>query len=298
MKKSIISLSGLLFIFLNLSGCTTLPVQNGNDTLSKRIPRDTGETTKGAGVDQANRFTSVPVNSLKELPAKHSNRVALVIGNGDYKSKALSNPIYDAQDMSNTLNKLGFSVTQVLNADQATMNKAIQKFGRELHDDRVGLWYYSGHGVQYEGKNYMIPIWAMLAIDKPSELSTDAVSVNGVLSMMEQAKNRLNIVFLDACRNNPFEGFTKGKKDGLAPVGSAEGMLIAYATSPNKVALIGKGRNSPYTKYLLHYMEQDLPIELMLKQVRVAVKNETNGEQTPWFAASFGGDFTFAIPQH
>jgi uncharacterized caspase-like protein len=289
MKNSIISLSGLLFIFLNLSGCN-LPMKNGSDSLPKGI---SGDTT--GNVDQAERFTSVPVNFLKELPAKNSNRMALVIGNGNYKSQALSNPIYDAQDMSDTLNKLGFSVTQVINADQATMNKALQKFGRELYD-RVGLLFYSGHGVQYEGKNYMIPIGAMLAIDKPSDLKTDAVNVNGVLSMMEQAKNRLNIVFLDACRNNPFEGFTKGdRKAGLAPVSSIEGMLIAYATSPNKAALTGKGRNSPYTKHLLHFIKNNLPIELMLKKVRVAVKNETNGKQTPWYAASFEGEFTFVI---
>jgi uncharacterized caspase-like protein len=226
--------------------------------------------------------------------------VALVIGNGDYEIQALHNPINDAQDMSNTLNRLGFGVTQVLNADQATMNKALQKFGRELYGDRVGLWYYSGHGVQYNGKNYMIPIGAILDIDEPSDLNTDAIGLYSVLSMMEKAKNRLNIVILDACRNNPFTGFKKGdKKTGLAPIGSAEGMLIAYATSPNKAALTGKGRNSPYTKYLLRFMENsDLPIELMLKQVRVAVKKETDGKQTPWYSASIEGYFTFAIPQH
>jgi uncharacterized caspase-like protein len=268
MKKSVISLSSLLFIFLNLSGCT-LPVPL-NESFDPKI---------------------------EVLPAENSNRVALVIGNGNYKSQALSNPIPDAQDMSDTLNQLGFGVTQVLNADQATMNKAIQEFGQELHSDRVGLLYYSGYGVQYEGKNYMIPIGAMLAIDEPSDLNTDAVSVNGVLSMMEQAKNRLNLVVLDACRDNPFEGFTKGdRKTGLAPVSSAEGMLVAYATSPNKAALTSKKRNSPYTKHLLQYMEQDLPIELMLKQVREAVKNETDGKQTPWYATSIEGNFTFATP--
>ena len=296
MKKSVISLTGLLFIFLNLSGCTFSPVQNESDSSQKGI---SGNTT--GDVNQAVRFTSVPVNSLKELPVENSNRVALVIGNGDYERKPLSNPIYDAQDMSNTLNRLGFRVIQVLNADKAMMDQAIQKFQNELSNDKVGLLYYSGHGVQYKSKNYMIPIGAMSAsaIDEASDLDTDAVSVKGVLSMMELAKNQLNIVILDACRDNPFESFTKGdKKIGLAPVSSAEGMLIAYATSPNKAALASKERNSPYTKHLLDYMVQDLPIELMLKQVRVAVKNETNGEQTPWYVASFGGNFTFARLQH
>jgi len=291
MKKSVVFLAGLLFLFLNLSGCETLREPNGSDTSRK------GVGTGGNSQDTVDNSTTF-VNFLKELPArKNSKRVALVIGNGDYKNQALSNPIYDAQDMSDTLNKLGFGVTQVLNADQATMNKAIQQFGRELDGDRVGLLYYSGHGVQYEGKNYMIPIGAMLAVDKPSDLNTDAVSVKGVLSMMEQAKNQLNLVFLDACRDNPFEGFTKGDRmTGLAPIGSAEGMLIAYATSPNKAALTSKERNSPYTKHLLQYMERDLPIELMLKKVRVAVKNDTSGKQTPWYAALFDGYFTFAIP--
>jgi uncharacterized caspase-like protein len=285
-KKSVIFLSGLLFIFLNLSGCT-LPMQN------ESVPTKGSVNTTG---NVGQEFTgSVPVNSLKELSAENSKRVALVIGNGDYKGQALSNPIYDAQDMSNTLNRLGFSVTQVLNADQATMNKAVQKFGRELYGDRVGLLYYSGHGVQYQGKNYMIPLGAMLDIDEPSDLNTDAIGLNSVLSMMENAKNRLNLVVLDACRGNPFPGFKKGdQKPGLAPIGSAEGMLVAYATSSNKAALTTKERNSPYTKHLLFYMEQDLPIELMLKQVRVAVKKETDGNQTPWYAASIERDFTFA----
>jgi uncharacterized caspase-like protein len=293
MKQSVIALSGLLFIFLNLSGCN-LPMKNGNDSLSKEISGDTTEN-----VSQTERFTNVPMNSLKELSAENSNRIALVIGNGDYERQALPNPIYDAQDISNTLNRLGFSVIQVLNADKATMNQAIQKFRDDLDDDKVGLLYYSGHGVQHDGKNYMIPIEAMLTIDEPSDLNTDAVSMTGVLSKMENAKNRLNMVFLDACRDNPFDGFSKGdRKAGLALVGSAERMLIAYATAPNKAALITKERNSPYTKYLLHYMEQDLPIELMLKQVRVAVKNETDGEQTPWYAVSIAGRFTFANPKH
>jgi uncharacterized caspase-like protein len=292
MKKSVISLSGLL-VCLNLSGCN-LPTQNENDPLPKGI----SDNTTG-DVSQAEHFTSVPVNSLKELSAENSNRVALVIGNGDYKKQPLSNPIYDAQDMSNSLNQLGFSVIQVLNADKATMDQAIQKFQNDLSNDKVGLLYYSGHGVQYKSKNdmsknYMIPIEAMLAIKEPNDLNANAVSVNDVLSMMEKkATNQLNIVILDACRNNPF---FKGdnKKNGLAPMSSAEGLLIAYATSPNKVALTSKERNSPYTKHLLNYMVQDLPIEIMLKRVRVAVKNETNGEQTPWYAASFDGDFQFA----
>jgi len=289
MKRSIIFLSGLLFIFLNLSGCT-LQVQNENDRLTKGFG-DTGDVVR-------ERFTSVPINSLEELPAKNSKRVALVIGNGDYERQALPNPIYDAQDMSNTLNRLGFSVIQVLNADKAMMETAVQKFVGELYGDRVGLWYYSGHGVQYKGKNYMIPIGAMLDINEgPDNLNTYAVSVKDVLSKMENAKNRLNMVFIDACRNNPFDGFSKGdQKAGLAWEGSAEGMLIAYATAPNKAALTSKERNSPYTKYLLHFMKENLPIELMLKQVRLAVKNETTGRQTPWYAASFDGEFTFVTP--
>jgi uncharacterized caspase-like protein len=247
-------------------------------------------------VDSAKRVTGVR-NFLKEFPVKNSNRVALVIGNGDYETQALFNPIYDAQDMSNTLNKLGFSVIQVLNADKAMMEKAIQKFGRELYGDIVSLVYYSGHGVQYNGKNYMIPIGAVSAINnrKPRVLNTDAIGLDSVLSIMENAKNRLNLVVLDACRDNPFSGFKKGEqKPGLAPIGSAEGMLIAYATSPNKAALTSTKRNSPYTKHLLHFMKNSvLPIELMLKQVRVAVKKETDGKQTPWYSASIEGNFTF-----
>jgi uncharacterized caspase-like protein len=281
----------LSFIFLNMSGCA-LPGLNGDGTSSKGIQENRGENNH---INESERVAGF----LKELPA-NSNRVALVIGNGDYGSLPLSNPINDADDIANLLNELDFSVTSVTNANQAAMDRAIQGFGDKLHGDKIGLFYYSGHGVQYQGKNYMIPLGAISNIDKPSDLNTDAIGLDSVLSMMEKAKNKLNIVVLDACRDNPFPGFKKGdQKPGLAPIGSAEGMLVAYATSPNKAALTSKERNSPYTKHLLRFMENsDLPIELMLKKVRVAVKNETDGEQTPWYAASMEGDFMFVENKH
>ncbi len=221
-------------------------------------------------------------------------RVALVIGNSHYQERSLRNPTNDARDISKVLRSLGFEVDLKLDASQEDMEDAVQRFGKELQGNTVGLFYYSGHGVQYEGSNYLIPIGAMSRVSAPEHLRYKTVDAGYVLGVMKQAGNGLNIVVLDACRNNPFKSFSRSMSRGLKRISGAEGTIIAYSTSPGKVALDGNRRNSPYTEQLIKLMQKpNLPVEIMFKQVRKRVKAETDGKQSPWYEASIEGDFYF-----
>jgi len=237
--------------------------------------------------------------SMCSLPALATERIALVIGNGDYRVNPLSNPANDARDMAKVLGELGFDVTLKVNADQMTMESAIQGFGEKLHKNAVGLFYFSGHGAQYQGDNYLIPTNSIRKISAADHFRYKAVPAGYVLGVMQVAGNGLNIVILDACRANPFKGFSKNLGQGLTQMAGAQGTLIAYATAPGTVAWAGKygERNSPYTKHLLRLMKKPhLTIESLLKKVRKAVITETRHTATvqkPWYEASISDDFYF-----
>jgi rhodanese-related sulfurtransferase/outer membrane protein OmpA-like peptidoglycan-associated protein len=229
-------------------------------------------------------------------PVQATERLALVIGNSDYQKLPLNAPENDARDMAAMLRQLGFEVILEINADQIAMESSIQSFGQKLQSGTTGLFYYSGHGVQYQGANYLIPIGAMSSLSTTAQLRYKTVNMGYVLGTMKDAGNKINLVIMDACRNNPFKGFFKKgiSEIGLANMQSAKGTLIAYATSPGKVAEDGPVRNSPYTKYLLQFMQQpELGVEKVFKKVGAAVSQETNNEQTPWYNSSIYGDFYF-----
>ncbi len=187
-------------------------------------------------------------------PAWASTRVTLVVGNGSYDPKhapELLNPVNDARLMARSLETSGFEVQLVTDADQAAMKKAIKMFGKRLVEaggDTVGLFYFAGHGVEDRGQNYLIPLGA--EIESEVDFHTDAVLIDWVLARMRKAGNRLNMVILDACRNNPFEGRYRGASQGLAQMDAPLGSLIAYAAAPRQVAFDGEGENSPYTAAL------------------------------------------------
>ena len=230
-------------------------------------------------------------------PGWASSRVALVVGNGGYVAEnipALANPVNDAKLMAKALETNGFEVRLVTDADQAAMKAALKAFGEQLEqagDDAVGLFYYAGHGVEVLGHNYLIPIGA--EIDRAVEFQTDAVPAEWVLSWMEASGNRLNMVILDACRNNPF-GRHRGGSQGLAKMDAPSGTLIAYSAAPGQVAVDGEGENSPYMAALAQAMaEPGLRVEDVFKRVRVTVETATNGKQTPWESNSLRGDFYF-----
>jgi len=151
--------------------------------------------------------------------------------------------------------------------------------------------FYAGYGVQVKGKNYLIPVREN--IKQSFEVPSGAIDADLVLATMENAKNNLNIMILDACRT-PFLGEARSLSRGLATLDAAKGTLIAYSTAPGKEALDGHGNNSPYTKHLVRALQQKgLPIEQVFKQVRIAVVEETKGNQVPWENSSIMGDFYF-----
>jgi uncharacterized caspase-like protein len=221
------------------------------------------------------------------------SRTALVVGNGAYQDAPLKNPANDARDMAAKLRELGFQVIERLDADRQTLRLALREFEQQLRQRRgVGLFYYAGHGVQLKGQNYLIPIGA--DIRQEFEVPDEGVDADIVLRAMESAGNELNIVILDACRNNPFtRGFGGGR--GLARMEGPAGTFIAYATAPGAVSQDGASRNSPYTRHLLAAMSMPgLSLEQVFKQVLVAVEQESGGGQIPWVASSLRGEFYFA----
>ena len=220
-------------------------------------------------------------------------RVALVIGNGAYKEAPLKNPANDARDIAATLKRLGFEVILRTNADLPTMDRAVDEFYASLKRGGTGLFYFAGHGLQVGGINYLVPVGARLQSE--SDARYQAVDAGRVLGKMEDAGNDLNLVILDACRNNPFARSFRSASLGLAKMDAPTGSLIAYATAPGSVAADGDGQNGVYTKHLLKNLTtQGLSVEEMFKRVRLGVVGETKKAQVPWEASSLTGNFSFA----
>ncbi|MEE8395686.1 MAG: SUMF1/EgtB/PvdO family nonheme iron enzyme [bacterium] len=238
---------------------------------------------------------SIRAVKKRSRPGKDpKQRVALVIGNSKYKMAPLRNPANDAVDMAAALKRSGFKVALHLDANRRTIRKAIRVFGEQLKRGGVGLFFYAGHGMQVKGVNYLIPVGSN--IEGEEDVEFEAVSANRVLSRMERAGNRLNMVFLDACRNNPFARSFRSANQGLAAVRNApKGSLISYATDAGAVAADGKGRNGTYTKNLLMQMKvPGLELSQMMKRVRVGVQKDTRERQTPYELSSLTGDFFFS----
>jgi TPR repeat protein/uncharacterized caspase-like protein len=232
-------------------------------------------------------------NLTVAAPPASEQRVALVIGNASYAEAPLRNPVNDATDVAAALRELGFQVTLRTNARQRDMKQAIRDFGEQLARGGVGLFYFAGHGVQSRGRNFLMPIGAQ--IEREAHIEDESVDANFVLAQMEEARNRVNIVILDACRNNPYSRGFRSAARGLAQMDASSGTLIAFATSPGSIAADGEGRNGVYTKHLLRQVrEPGLPVELMLKRVRDGVITETKERQIPWESSSLrGADFYF-----
>ena len=227
------------------------------------------------------------------LPAE-AKRVALVIGNSKYQhTTVLPNPVNDAKLMETALRDAGFEVTLVLDADKDTMGRALLEFGRTLRKGvDASMFYYAGHGVQVGGENYLVPTNATLESEDEVDLQT--LPVNSFLRTMESAKSPVNIVVLDACRNNPFSRAFRGTSGGLAPVNAPRGSYIAYATAPGAVAADGEGGNSPYTIALASILSTPgLKLEDVFKKTREKVLASTNEKQVPWETSSITGDFYF-----
>jgi hypothetical protein len=241
--------------------------------------------------------SAAPAIAAPQESQASETRFALVIGNGAYPNVPLKNPVNDARDLAAALKKLGFSVSLVTDGDMSAMSRAIRDFGNAIkRPDAVALFYYSGHGVQYHGANYLIP--AKSDIQDPDELGFSAVNAEQVYAKMESSGDRTNIVMLDACRNNPFPGAERASERGLAVVGNIQPpqSLIVYATAPGKTAQDGEGKNGVFTTALLrHLADPSLDVELMIRRVREDVVAATGGAQVPWQNSSLSGSgFSFA----
>jgi uncharacterized caspase-like protein len=230
---------------------------------------------------------------VQNVKAGAQKRVALVIGNSNYESREvpkLANPVNDARSMAEALNKLGFEVTEVTNATQRDMNLAIASFGAKLEPNTVALFYYAGHGLQVNGKNYLVPTDA--EISSPSSIPAMTVDMDTVLDQL--AMSSVSIVILDACRNNPFRKARSIGGGGLAPMDVPKGSYIAYATAPGKTAQDGTGANGLYTQELLKNINTPgITLEEVFKRVRANVARITSDEQLPWDSSSLTGDFYF-----
>ena len=225
-------------------------------------------------------------------------RVALVIGNATYKVNPLKNPANDSTDMARSLRSVGFDVIEANNTTLAQMREVTRRFADKLGNSDVGLVYYSGHGVEVKGKNYLIPVNA--DIKREYEVVDQAFDASQFLEMMDNIRGpnnkRVNILIVDACRNNELQKSWRSTNNGLARMDAPGGTFISFATAPGRVAADGTGRNSPYTKHLLQALKQpNVPIEQVFKVVRRNVMEETKGEQIPWENSSLVGDFYFTV---
>lgn len=245
------------------------------------------------GILLALSFLAVACSAVAET------RVALIVGNSDYVSShlKLANPANDAAAMERALRNAGFTTITRLNAKRLDLYRALDEFagkiGRDEHS--VGLFYYAGHGVQADGTNYLIPVDA--EVESVTDLEANAFDVQRVLRTMEGAQNQMNIVILDACRDNPLPK-TRGIERGLRRMEAPSGTFIAYAAAPGQVAQDGaNGTNGVFTGELLKAMaEPGMPLEQMFKKVIAGVKADTKGQQQPWSEASIQGDFYFYAP--
>jgi uncharacterized caspase-like protein len=227
-----------------------------------------------------------------------SARVALVVGNGEYGQEIgrLKNPAGDAKLMAETLQGLGFDVSLVMDADQKAMKRAIRAFGQKLRETGaggIGLFYYAGHGVQVDGENFLLPIGAQIEAEGDVEL--EAVSASSILSQMQFAGNAVNLVFLDACRNNPMTRSFRSGSRGLARVDAPRGSFVGYSTAPGDVSVDGDAEHSPYTLALVEELTQPgISIEEAHRAVRGKVLAATNQRQTPWDSSSLTGPVILA----
>jgi tetratricopeptide (TPR) repeat protein len=233
----------------------------------------------------------VALGAQAAVPAQEP-RHALVVGNASYATAPLINSANDAAAVAKVLERAGFTVDLKLNASQKQLQDAVTAFGDRLKGGGAGLFYFAGHGVQIKGRNFLMPVGA--DIKREDEVPYKAVDVQQVLDKMETARNRINVVILDACRDNPFARSSRSNSGGLSQVDAPIGSLVAFATAPGSVASDGKGSNGLYTQHLLANMERPgLPIEEIFKRVRLGVRLDSNGGQVPWESTSLEGDFTF-----
>ena len=251
---------------------------------------------------QASNIVTPTLNNPSSIPEKVTTNkataqtaksvYALVIGNGQYKKAGLLNPVNDANEIAKRFTQYGFTVKVILDGDRKTLIKALGDFQAQSVNYETNILFYAGHGIQYNGINYIIPTDMSLEAGSAS-IDFDAISTNQIVDKYMRGKTKL--VFLDACRDNPLaRSFMASRglgavSKGLAPMDVASGTLISYATKDGNVAVDGDGKNSPYTEALLKHLDRREDISLILRKVRQDVMNKTKGLQVPWDYGSLVG---------
>jgi hypothetical protein len=222
-------------------------------------------------------------------PARH----ALVIGNSRYLQAPLRNPANDARAVAQRLRAAGFEVVEQLDAGRDDMHRSIREFAQTLGRTRgVGVFYYAGHGVQLNWRNFLVPVDAR--IRARADLQSQAVDLGLLLDQLGQARKAANLIILDACRDNPFGPDFRVDDKGLSQIDAPPGTLLAYATAPGNVADDGPDDNGLYTGSLLREMSTEgAAIEDVFKRVRLSVRRASRGAQIPWESTSLESDFSF-----
>ncbi len=221
-------------------------------------------------------------------------RTALIIGNSEYESAPLKNASNDADSIALKLESIGFEVMHYTNLPLEKMEEVIDEFGQLLRKKGgAGLFYFAGHGLQVDGENFLVPVGP--AITREKEVRYKTVPLSYLLEELTIAENELNIVILDACRDNPYATDYRSSSKGLAGITTAPlGTFVAYATSPGMTASDGTGNNGLYTEEFLRAIKvPGLKLEEVFKRVRSNVRRSSFGEQIPWENSSIEGDFYF-----
>ena len=243
----------------------------------------------------ANNSAETESETVKEIISFSTSekRVALLIGNSDYTTTAkLKNPVNDVNLMKVVLDSLNFEVVMVTNGSYNSMLTGLRKFSITAKDADIALFYYAGHGLQFDGKNYLIPVDAN--IETKETVALETLDVDLVMKTLEiiKSKDRLNLVILDACRNNPFNTWSRGGNSGLAASSPTNGTIIAYSTSPNSTASDGSGSNGLYTEELAKQLLSPQRIEDVFIKTRVAVEEKSMGQQSPWELARLRASYS------
>ena len=224
---------------------------------------------------------------------KNEKKLALVIGNSDYDNKKLSkltNPINDSRAVRDKLKDRGFEVLYLENGTQREIDKIVKRFKTKLNHSSVGLFYFAGHGIEVKNKNYLIPIGA--DISDEVDVKYEALAVDEIVDRMKDSNTRLNIVVLDACRNNPF----KRGSGGLAPMSNAKGTLIAYATDSGSTASDNSSEtNGLFTKHFLKALDEPLNQREFFHKIRMSVYKDSGEQQLPYLNDGTIGDFYFKV---
>jgi len=237
-------------------------------------------------------FIAVSLCAMLSQAQQTESRVALVIGNSAYKTSPLKNPVNDAADMSARLKGFGFTVIERNNLTTKQIGSTLREFRSKLTPGSVALVFYAGHGVTIKGKNYLPAVDA--EINGEEDVPNQSLGTEQIMDVLAEAKTRLNLVFLDACRDNPYARSFRSTSRGLSRESAPSGTLISFATKPGSVAADGTGRNGLYTSVLLEQIKNSgQPIEQVLKKVVTGVRTASKNQQEPWMEGSIEGDFCF-----